>query len=84
MASLDSDRRAAPQAAWVAWASIAVNIFLSPLNLAIAAASGSLAVAAEIVHNLVDLVASVAVLPGSSSRNGRTATFPTGCTKWRT
>jgi divalent metal cation (Fe/Co/Zn/Cd) transporter len=40
----------------VAWASIAVNIFLSLLNLTIAVASGSLAVAAEMVHNLVDLL----------------------------
>ena len=44
----------------VAWASIA-------------AASGSLAVAAEMVHNLVDLVASVTVLAGVkiSEREGR-------------
>jgi divalent metal cation (Fe/Co/Zn/Cd) transporter len=43
--------------AWrVAWASIAVNILLSLLNLAIAVASGSLLVAAEMVHNLVAIV----------------------------
>jgi len=48
----------------VAWASIALNICLSLLNLVIAAASGSLAVAAEMIHNLVDLLASVAVLVG--------------------
>jgi len=44
------------------WGSIAVNIGLTLLNLAIAIPSGSLAVAAEMVHNLVDLIASVAVL----------------------
>ncbi len=42
------------------WYSIGINLLLSALNLAIAAASGSLAVAAEVVHNVVDLVASVA------------------------
>ena len=51
-------------AARVAWASIAVNILLSLLNLAIAFASGSLAVAAEMIHNVVDLAASMAVLAG--------------------
>jgi len=45
-------------AARVAWTSIAVNILLSLLNLAIAFASGSLAVAAEMIHNIVDLAAS--------------------------
>lgn len=38
------------------WGSIAVNIGLTLLNLAIAIPSGSLAVAAEMVHNLVDQV----------------------------
>jgi divalent metal cation (Fe/Co/Zn/Cd) transporter len=46
----------------VGWFSIGVNIFLTLLNLAIALASGTLAVAAEMVHNFVDLMASVAVL----------------------
>jgi cation diffusion facilitator family transporter len=81
MASRDSDRRATPQAAKVAWASIAVNIFLSLLNLAIAAASGSLAVAAEMVHNLVDLVASVAVLAGVKISERESRDFPYGLYK---
>ncbi len=81
MASLETDRRAAPQAAQVAWASIAVNIFLSLLNLAIAAASGSLAVAAEMVHNLVDLVASVAVLAGVKIAERESRYFPYGLYK---
>jgi cation diffusion facilitator family transporter len=65
----------------VAWASIAVNIFLSLLNLAIAAASGSLAVAAEMVHNLVDLVASVAVLAGVKISERESRAFPYGLYK---
>ena len=61
----------------VAWASIGVNILLSLLNLGLATASGSLAVTAEMIHNLVDLAVSVAVLAGvkiserKSSRPGR-------------
>jgi cation diffusion facilitator family transporter len=81
VASPEADRRAAPQAAQVAWASIAVNIFLSLLNLAIATASGSLAVAAEMVHNLVDLVASVAVLAGVKIAERESRHFPYGLYK---
>jgi cation diffusion facilitator family transporter len=81
MASLKSGQRSAPKAAQVAWASIAVNIFLALLNLAIAAASGSLAVAAEMVHNLVDLVASVAVLAGVKISERESRTFPYGLYK---
>jgi cation diffusion facilitator family transporter len=62
-------------------ASIAVNIALSLLNLAIAAASGSLAVAAEMVHNLVDLVASVAVLAGVKISERESRAFPYGLYK---
>ena len=81
MASLQSEHAPVPRAAQVAWASIAVNIFLSLLNLAIAAASGSLAVAAEMVHNLVDLVASVAVLAGVKISERESRTFPYGLYK---
>lgn len=77
----ESDRQTVPQAAQVAWASIAVNVFLSLLNLAIAAASGSLAVAAEMVHNLVDLVASVAVLAGVKISERGSRHFPYGLYK---
>ena len=65
----------------VAWASIALNICLSLLNLAIAAASGSLAVAAETIHNLVDLLASVAVLVGINLSERKSRTFPYGLYK---
>ncbi len=68
-------------AARVAWASIAVNVFLTVLNLTIAAASGSLAVAAEMVHNLVDLVASVAVLAGVKISERESRAFPYGLYK---
>ena len=79
--TLESDGRAAPEASQVAWASIAVNVFLSLLNLAIAAASGSLAVAAEMVHNLVDLLASVAVLAGVKISERESRRFPYGLYK---
>ena len=47
----------------------------------IAAASGSLAVAAEMVHNLVDLVASVAVLAGVKISERESRAFPYGLYK---
>jgi divalent metal cation (Fe/Co/Zn/Cd) transporter len=46
------------------WGSIAVNVTLAALHSAIAVASGSLAVAAELTHNFLDLVSAVAVLIG--------------------
>jgi cation diffusion facilitator family transporter len=63
------------------WASIGVNLLLTSLNLVIAAASGSLAVAAEMVHNLVDLAASVAVLAGLRISQRRSKDFPYGLYK---
>ncbi len=63
------------------WKSIAVNIVLVFINLAIAIPSGSLAVAAEMVHNLVDLVASVAVLLGLKISQRRSKAFPYGLYK---
>lgn len=65
----------------VAWASIGVNIFLTLLNLVIATASGSLAVAAEMVHNLVDLIASAAVLAGVKIAERENRDFPYGLYK---
>jgi len=73
--------RAQPTASFVAWASIGVNVALSLLNLAIAAASGSLAVAAETVHNLVDLVSSLAVLAGVKISERESRAFPYGLYK---
>lgn len=81
MASLGPERRSAPQAHQIALASITVNIALSLLNLVIATASGSLAVAAEMIHNLVDLVASVAVLAGVKIAERHSRNFPYGLYK---
>lgn len=63
------------------WASIGVNILLSLLNLGISIASGSLAVAAEMIHNLVDLAASVTVLVGLKISQRRSKAFPYGLYK---
>ena len=63
------------------WGSIGVNVALSLLNLGIAVASGSLAVAAEMLHNLVDLMASVAVLVGLKISRRRSESFPYGLYK---
>jgi cation diffusion facilitator family transporter len=81
MASTSSGSQTQSSASRIAWASIAVNIALSLLNLAIAAASGSLAVAAEMIHNLVDLVASVAVLAGVKISERESRDFPYGLYK---
>ncbi len=81
MASSLTKPRSQAVASRVAWASIAINVVLSLLNLAIAAASGSLAVAAEMVHNLVDLVASVAVLAGVKISERESRSFPYGLYK---
>jgi cation diffusion facilitator family transporter len=64
-----------------AWLSITVNVILTLLNMAIAAASGSLAVAAEMVHNLVDLVSAVAVLVGVKVSERKSRAFPYGLYK---
>ena len=37
------------------WYSIGVNVVLALINLAVARASGSLAVEAEMIHNVVDV-----------------------------
>jgi divalent metal cation (Fe/Co/Zn/Cd) transporter len=66
------------------WYSVGLNVLLAALHGAIAAASGSLAVTAELVHNLVDFAAAVAVLAASSSPPASRRTSPTACTSWRT
>jgi cation diffusion facilitator family transporter len=63
------------------WASIGVNILLGLLSLGISIASGSLAVAAEMIHNVVDLAASVAVLVGLKLSQRRSEAFPYGLYK---
>jgi cation diffusion facilitator family transporter len=63
------------------WASIGVNVLLFGLNLAVLWLSGSLAVAAEMVHNLVDLMASTAVLVGLKLARRKSEQFPYGMYK---
>lgn len=63
------------------WYSIAVNVVLGAINLSIAAASGSLAVGAEMVHNLVDLLAAIGVLIGIKLATRKSRAFPYGLYK---
>ncbi|MDY7039788.1 MAG: cation diffusion facilitator family transporter [Chloroflexota bacterium] len=63
------------------WYSIAVNIVLALINLVIAATSGSLAVGAEMVHNLVDLLTAVGVLIGLKLSTRKSKSFPYGLYK---
>ncbi len=64
-----------------AWCSIAVNVLLAALHGAVAAISGSLAVAAELIHNLVDLFAAAAVLIGLKLATRKSKAFPYGLYK---
>jgi divalent metal cation (Fe/Co/Zn/Cd) transporter len=63
------------------WYSIAVNVALAALHTLVATASGSLAVAAEVVHNVVDLLAAVAVLIGLKLASRKSKAFPYGLYK---
>jgi len=63
------------------WYSIAVNIVLAGINLGVARASGSLAVEAEMVHNLVDLLSAIGVLIGLKLATRKTKAFPYGLYK---
>ena len=63
------------------WYSIMVNVALGLINLVIARASGSLAVEAEMVHNLVDLLTAVAVLIGLKLSTRKSKDFPYGLYK---
>jgi len=63
------------------WYSITVNVILALINMAIATASGSLAVEAEMVHNLVDLLTAVAVLIGLKLSARKSKDFPYGLYK---
>ena len=63
------------------WYSIIVNVALGLINLVIARASGSLAVEAEMVHNLVDLLTAVAVLIGLRLSTRKSKDFPYGLYK---
>jgi cation diffusion facilitator family transporter len=63
------------------WYSIGINVVLAAINLAVATASGSLAVRAEMVHNLVDFLTAVAVLIGLKLSTRKTKAFPYGLYK---
>jgi cation diffusion facilitator family transporter len=63
------------------WWSIVVNIILAAINLVIAAVSGSLAVEAEMVHNLVDLLTAIGVLLGLKLSTRKSKAFPYGLYK---
>jgi cation diffusion facilitator family transporter len=63
------------------WYSVAVNVFLAAVHGAIAVTSGSLAVTAELVHNIVDLMAAIAVLVGVRLSTRKTKAFPYGLYK---
>ncbi len=63
------------------WYSIAVNVVLAVLHALVAVASGSLAVTAELVHNVVDLLTAVAVLTGLKLATRQSKAFPYGLYK---
>ena len=60
------------------WYSVLVNILLACLHGLIAWMSGSLAVFAELVHNLIDLLGAVAVLVGIRLAARKSRVFPYG------
>jgi cation diffusion facilitator family transporter len=63
------------------WYSIGINVVLATINLFVALASGSLAVEAEVVHNLVDLLTAVGVLIGLKLSTRKSKDFPYGLYK---
>jgi cation diffusion facilitator family transporter len=63
------------------WYSVGLNVLLAALHAAIAAASGSLAVAAELVHNVLDFTAALAVLAGIKLASRKSKDFPYGLYK---
>lgn len=63
------------------WYSIGINVVLVAINLVIALSSGSLAVEAEMVHNLVDLLTAIGVLIGLKLSTRKSKAFPYGLYK---
>jgi cation diffusion facilitator family transporter len=63
------------------WYSIGINVVLAALNWVVAWASGSLAVQAEMVHNLVDLLTAIGVLVGLKLATRKSRAFPYGLYK---
>ena len=65
----------------VGWMSMGVNVLLILLNGMLGWLSGSIAVTAEAVHNLVDMVGSVAILIGLKLSRRKSNNFPYGLYK---
>jgi len=63
------------------WYSMGINVLLIAINLAVAMASGSLAVEAEMVHNIVDLFTATGVLIGLKLATRTSKAFPYGLYK---
>ncbi len=63
------------------WYSLLVNVVLVSLHGLLASISGSLAVSAEVVHNLLDLLGAGAVLIGIRLAGRKSRTFPYGLYK---
>lgn len=63
------------------WGSIALNVALAASHATVAIVSGSLAVTAELVHNVVDLLSAVAVLVGLKLATRTSRMFPYGLYK---
>jgi cation diffusion facilitator family transporter len=63
------------------WYSVGLNVLLAALHAIIATTSGSLAVAAELVHNVVDFAAAMAVLAGIKLASRKSRDFPYGLYK---
>jgi hypothetical protein len=64
------------------WYSIAVNVLLALLHGLIVFSSESLAVAAELAHNIIDMAATVALLIGLKLAGRKSKSFPYGLYKW--
>ncbi|MBF0322783.1 MAG: cation diffusion facilitator family transporter, partial [Magnetococcales bacterium] len=65
----------------IAWMAVGVNILLIALNTVLGLLSGSIAVGAEAVHNLVDMLGSVGVVVGLRLSRKKNSAFPYGLYK---
>src|SRR3989304_3746280 len=61
--------------------SVGVNLFLASLKLGLATLTGSLAIAADAIHSLVDVFASLVVLGGLLIAQRHSRSFPYGLYK---
>lgn len=64
-----------------AWYSLGLNLALSVIHGAVAYMSGSLAVTAELLHNVVDMASAVAVIVGLKLAARKSRAFPYGLYK---